>query len=270
MTQLSSASSIRIFVTCNLWFLSRVILTFIVALLTFAWVENAQATARQRFTVQTPSGEILIESFASGAVVPHPAVLVLSGSKGFGSPAYDEIGQVFATAGLDAYLVHVLSQQDLQVITSAGNARTRIGFYTKRQMDWVTAVHSVVSFLNTQRHAGKVGVLGISLGAQIAAASAVESKDIGALVLVDGGFPNGYSRPVRALPPLQLIWGSADRIFPLSIGQDLQKLAQGLGGPVSLNVYEGGEHDFFLKTGTALSGAAHESAASFFAARLSR
>ncbi|MBP2540834.1 hypothetical protein J2768_003271 [Agrobacterium tumefaciens] len=55
-------------------------------------------------------------------------------------------------------------------------------------------------------------------------------------MLVDGGFPNGYSRPVRSLPPLHLIWGSADRTFPLPIGRELERATQQLGGPVSLDV----------------------------------
>lgn len=249
----------------------RIIFAVILALLPLALIGNARAAARGQFTVQTSSGEILVENFASSAGGSHPAVLILSGSKGFDSPAYDEIGRVFSTAGLDTYLVHVLSRHDLEAIASAGNARARIGYYAQRQSDWIAAVHGVVSYLNAQsRHVGKVGVLGISLGAQIAAASAVERTDIGALVLVDGGFPNSYSRPVRSLPPLQLIWGSADRTMPLSIGQDLHRMAQGLGGPVSLDVYQGGAHDFFLKSDTQQAEAAHRSAASFLAARLSR
>lgn len=243
----------------------------IVALLPLASIGNAQTIARRQFTVQTSGGEILVESFASSADGPRPAVLVLSGSKGFGSAAYDEIGRIFGAAGLDTYLVHVLSRHDLEIITSAGSAGARIGYYAQRQSDWIAAVRDVVSYLDIQpRHVGRVGVLGISLGAQIAAASAAESRDIGALVLVDGGFPNGYSRPVRSLPPLQLIWGSADRTFPLSIGQDLHRMAQGLGGPASLDVYQGGAHDFFLKSGAQQAEAARQSAATFLARRLSR
>jgi dienelactone hydrolase len=249
----------------------RIIFSVILALLLLTSVGDAQAAARGQVSVQTPSGEILVESFESSAGGSHPAVLILSGSKGFGSPAYDEIGRVFSATGLDTYLVHVLSQHDLEAITSAGNARARIGYYAQRQSDWIAAVHAVVSYLNTQpRHIGRVGVLGISLGAQIAAASAAERTDIGALVLVDGGFPEGYSRPVRSLPPLQLIWGSADRTLPLSIGQGLHRMAQDLGWPVRLNVYEGGAHDFFLKSDTQLAGAAHQTAADFFATQLSR
>jgi len=99
----------------------------------------------------------------------------------------------------------------------------------------------VISYLNSQpRYAGKVGVLGISLGAQIAAAASAERTDIGALVLVDGAFPNSYSRPVRSLPPLHLVWGGADRVFPVSIARELRQMAQGLGGSASLDVYKGG------------------------------
>ena len=167
--------------------------------------------------------------------------------------------------------MHVLSRRDLEAITSAGSVRARIGYHAQRQADWIAAVHGVIAYLDTQPgHAGRIGVLGISLGAQIAAASAAGRTDLGALVLVDGGFPNGYSGPVRSLPPLQLIWGSADRIFPLSIGQDLHRMAQDLGGPVSLDVYQGGAHDFFLKSGTQQAEAAHQSAANFLATRLSR
>lgn len=249
----------------------RIISAVVLALLPLALTGNAQAAVRGQFTVQTSRGEILVESFASSAGEPHPAVPILSGSKGFGSSAYDEIGRTFGVAGLDAYLVHVLSERDLAAIASAGSARARIGYYAQRQSDWIAAVRDVVSFLNTQpRHVGRVGVLGISLGAQIAAASAAGRTDVGALVLVDGGFPNGYPRPVRSMPPLQLIWGGADQTFPLPIGQDLLRMTQGLGGPASLDVYQGGAHDFFLKSGSQQAEAARRSAAAFLVARLSR
>ncbi|MDX3929595.1 MAG: dienelactone hydrolase family protein [Shinella sp.] len=137
--------------------------------------------------------------------------------------------------------------------------------------DWISAVQGVAAYLEGQsRHGGKVGVLGVSLGAQIASAASVGRVDIDALVLVDGGLPNGYSQPVGSLPPLLLIWGSADRTFPLSIARELQRTAQQLGGPITLDVYDGGAHDFFLKSGTRNADAAHQSAADFLASYLSR
>lgn len=231
---------------------------------------NAQSS-RQQFTVPNASGGVLVESFGDCANVTCPAVLILSGSKGFGAPAYGEIGQTLRAAGMNAYLVHVLSAADLDAIAKADSTRARIAYYGQRLPDWISAVQGVATYLKGRpHHGGKVGVLGVSLGAQIASAASVGRSDIDALVLVDGGFPNGYSEPVRSLPPLHLIWGRADQTFPLSIGRELQRMAQQLGGPVTLDVYEGGAHDFFLRSGTRNAGAAHQSAADFLASHLSR
>ena len=239
------------------------------AILASLFFGNAQAAGRQQFSVATPNGDVLIESFASGTGKSRPAVVILSGSRGFTSPVYDELGQHFGAAGLDTYLVHVLSPADLGAIASAGNARARIDYYEERLSDWTTAVRGVVSYLNSQpRYAGKVGVLGISLGAQIAATASANRTDIGALVLVDGAFPNGYSQPVRSLPPLHLVWGGADRIFSVSTGRELRQVAQDLGGSASLDVYEGGAHDFFLKSGRQAT-SAHQGVSNFFASQLS-
>lgn len=226
---------------------------------------------RHQFTVPTPGGSFLVESFGDCANATCPAVLILSGSKGFGAAVYNEIGQTFRAAGLNAYLVHALSAADLDAIATAGSARARIAYYARRLPDWILAVQGVAVHLEGQpRHGRKVGVLGISLGAQIAAAASAGRAHIDALVLVDGGFPNGYSQPVRSLPPLNLIWGSADQTFPVSIGRELQRMAKQLGGPVTLDVYEGGAHDFFLRSGTLNADAAHKNAADFLRSYLSR
>ncbi|WP_236742502.1 dienelactone hydrolase family protein [Agrobacterium tumefaciens] len=231
---------------------------------------NAQSS-RKQFTVPTDSGGVLVESFGDCSNVTCPAILILSGSRGFGASVYDAVGRTFRAAGLNAYLVHTLSADDLATIATAGSSRARIAYYAQRLPDWTSAVQSVVTHLDGQpRHGGKVGILGISLGAQLASASSVGRADVDALVLVDGGFPHGYSQPVRSLPPLLLIWGSADMIFPLSIGRELQRTAQQLGGPVTLDVYEGGAHDFFLRSGTRDAVAAHHKAAEFLAEYLSR
>jgi len=250
----------------------RFFITTIAAFIISLFVVGANAQpSRQQFTVPTQSGRVLVESFGNCANAACPAVLILSGSKGFGAPVYDEIGQTFRAAGLNAYLVHVLSAADLDAIATASGARARIAYSAQRLPDWTSAVQGVATYLKDQpRHGGKIGVVGISLGAQTASAATVGRVDIDALVLVDGGFPNGYSRPVRSLPPLLLIWGSADQTFPMSIGRELQRTAQRLGGPATLDVYEGGAHDFFLRSGTRNAGAAHQSAAEFLASQLSR
>lgn len=97
---------------------------------------SAHAASSQQFTVPTPAGRVLVESFGNCANATCPAVVILSGSKGFGAPVYDEIGQTLRAAGLNAYLVHVLSAADLDAIATAGNARARIAYYAQRLPDW--------------------------------------------------------------------------------------------------------------------------------------
>jgi dienelactone hydrolase len=248
----------------------RVRLTTLLVLLLTACFGSARATTRQPLTVQTPGGNVLVECFADTAHAPLPTVVVLSGSKGFASPAYEEIGQTFLSAGLQACLVHFLSSADLSAIASAGSSETRERYYAKRQSEWISSIQDVVTYLNVRPHqVGKVGVLGISLGAEMAAAVSANSKRIGALVIVDGDFPDGYSQPVRSLPPLHLIWGSADRTFPLSAGLKLQEMARHLGDTAKLDVYKGAPHDFFLRPKTMQAQAAHLDAANFLRSQLS-
>ncbi|NTI03080.1 alpha/beta hydrolase [Agrobacterium rhizogenes] len=243
-----------------------VVLTFLL----FLACGKAEAAGRSQFNVATPGGNVLVEAFASSSGAARPAVIILSGSHGFAPPAYDELGRSFNAAGLDAYLVHLLSPTDQLAIARTGSAPVRIAYYATRWQDWIAMVRGVVSYLNNQpRYAGKVGVLGISLGAQAAAAASADRRDFGALVLVDGGFPDGYSQLVRSLPPLCMVWGSADRVFPVATARQLQRMAQGLGGSVSLNVYQGGAHNFFLKSGPQAA-AAHQGAADFFLSQLSK
>ncbi|GLQ98757.1 dienelactone hydrolase family protein [Dyella mobilis] len=240
-----------------------------IALLLAVLAESAFALPRQSFTVRTHDANVTVDCFAPCADTTHPAVLILSGSKGFGAPAYDEIGKTFRHAGLNAYLVHFLTQTDLSAIDSAGSSAAREKYYASRQTQWIADVKSVLAYFNNRPGApGKAGMLGISLGAEIALATSANDADIGALVIVDGNFPDGYSQPVHSLPPLLLIWGGADRTFPLPVGLGLQKLARQLGQDPDLEIYKGGAHAFFLKP-MPQARAAHWSTANFLVSQLS-
>ena len=141
-----------------------------------------------------PSGDIEVERFGNCSEAICPAVLILSGSRGFGASAYDEIGQEFPATGLNAHLVHVLTQADLDVIAKADGARARISFYAERREDWMAGAGSVAAYLEGRpRHGGKVGVLGISLGAQIAAAASSGQTNIDALVLSMAASPTAIT-----------------------------------------------------------------------------
>ena len=79
------------------WCLMRQAWFLLATLILLASVANAKTAAPARFTVKTTAGEIIVESFEGGSGDSRPAVLILSGSKGFGAPAYDEIGEWWST-----------------------------------------------------------------------------------------------------------------------------------------------------------------------------
>ena len=235
----------------------------------FACSDGAHAVERTSFTVRVSDEPVVVDSVAIGGDGERPAVIVLSGSKGFTSPAYVEMTEAFERAGLDVFLVHALSGADLDAIAQAGSAKKRIAYYATRLPHWVAAVRAVVDRLDAEpRHVGRVGVLGISLGAQMAAAASVQHGGIRALVLVDGGFPEGSTTSLRMLPPSRLIWGSSDRVFPLPLAEKLLATARALQRSVTLEIYDGGAHDFFLKPASPQARDAQRDAAEFLAGHL--
>ncbi|MBY2932909.1 hypothetical protein [Rhizobium leguminosarum] len=85
---------------------------------------------------------------------------------------------------MDAYLVHVLSPGDLDTIATTREAGTRIAYSEQQLSGWILAVQGVVAYLKGQpRSGGKIGILGISLGAQIASAASLGRSIIEAEVV---------------------------------------------------------------------------------------
>ncbi|MBB4006852.1 dienelactone hydrolase family protein [Allorhizobium taibaishanense] len=224
---------------------------------------------RRPIHISIAGADVLVERLSPCKQKACRSVLILSGSKGVAAPTYDDIGRSFAAVGLQAYLVHYLSADDLDAIAKAGSAQARKAFYARRLQSWIAAVQGAAEFLERQGpDHGKVGLLGISLGAEVASRVAADRYSSAALVLVDGSSPEKDRTGSGPFPPLLLIWGSADKTFPLVIARDLQQRTVKAGGTAALDVYAGGEHDFFLKSGTRNAIAARKSAADFLMSHL--
>jgi dienelactone hydrolase len=240
----------------------------------FGLAASADAADRLHWTtlsMDAPEGAVTVEE-ATDAAAPHPrpVVLILSGTKGFFKPAYRQMAEKFAAAGMDAYLVHYLSDKDRRAIAQAGSAPARIRYYATRQADWIETVRRVAKTLTANpHHTGKIGLLGLSLGAQLTAAITANNQQFSAVVLVDGGFPEGYKLPVTSMPPLQLIWGEADQAFPLSNAKRLEAQMKHLGGPATLTTYPGMSHGFLLAQDRPEAHAAWSVATHFFQTTLS-
>ncbi|WP_321382125.1 dienelactone hydrolase family protein [Rhizobium sp.] len=255
----------------------RVILTTLLLFTTslFGPALPAEAASQPHWsttTIDGPDGAMAVESVTDASDKgSRPLVLLLSGTKGFFKPAYRTMAERFAAAGMDAYLVPYLSARDLHEIARAGSAPARIRYYATRQARWIETVRKIATALNADpHHNGKIGVFGLSLGAQVASAVSANNQQFSAVVLVDGGFPEGYRTPVTSMPPLQLIWGEADRAFPISGAKRLETQMKQLGGPVTLTTYPGMSHGFILAQDRPEAIKAWSVAAHFFQTSLSR
>lgn len=91
---------------------------------------------------------------------------------------------------------------------------------------------------------GHVGLLGFSLGGFVAAQAAAEDAHVTALVVLYGGMPDAMVTRVRHLPPLLELHGAADRTVPPAKGEELVRLARGLGAPAEQVTYPGRGHGF--------------------------
>ncbi|MEI5678767.1 MULTISPECIES: dienelactone hydrolase family protein [unclassified Mesorhizobium] len=236
--------------------MSAALFRFLRGPLLLAWLMLACVTAfaaetpPQKTKIPTPAGNVLVEKYGAAGGSTRPAIIMLSGSRGLAAPAYGEIAHKFQAAGMDVFLLHYLTPEDIDAIERAGSASARKRYYDKRLPHWTASVRAVVATLKREPLYGdRVGLLGISLGANVAAASAANASGVSALVLVDGGFPESHAGQVRSIPPLLLIWGSADQVFPLSTGRSLQRTAAALGGTAILDIYDGARHDFFIRPG---------------------
>ncbi len=208
---------------------------------------------------------VKVETFGSGQNGPRPVVVILSGSKGFASPAYDGIARQFSGAGIDVYLAHLLTADDLDQINSLQGAKQRIDYYEKRRKDWIGNTAKLLTSLGKRReYQGRIGLLGISLGAESAALTTSSGAPADAVVLVDGA--PSHKIPLAKTPAFKLIWGSQDTVFPLNTGQRFVQEVNKAGGQATLNVFQGA-HDFFLKD-TKQASEAYKTAIQFFKSEL--
>lgn len=219
------------------------------------------------FVLSTSERQFSITSYTSQVNGTRSAVVVLGGARGYEATAYARLGSALNAAGIDMFLVHFISSGDIAAMERAGSANERIAFYRKRMGEWRETVRSTISAIKSQPiyRQGKIGVLGISLGAMPVLAETANSSSIAASVAVDGGFPASFKTPVRSIPPFLAVWGSNDRVFSLATGNAIHAKAESLGGPVEILVYRGEGHAFFLEAGNENAVKARNAIAAFFA-----
>jgi dipeptidyl aminopeptidase/acylaminoacyl peptidase len=109
---------------------------------------------------------------------------------------------------------------------------------------WLYTVNDAVDFLarrpEVNPHA--IGCFGYSLGGYLALAQGARDARIGAVVELAGGIDNKHAHLVSRLPPVLILHGSGDGRVSVELAYQLEKIAQRVGSPWAMHVYQNEGH----------------------------
>lgn len=234
-----------------------------------AGIPLVAAAASTTMTLSTAQQKFTVEVSSSPGTSSRPVVVILSGAKGYKAAAYHRLSEDLNSAGIDVALIHYLSEQDESVIANATSGKARIAYYSRRMPDWIDAVGLTVTAIRTEpKYQSKVGILGISLGSMPATAATANNRGISASVIIDGGLPAGFATNLHWMPPLLMVWGADDLVFPQSSAIALKDRIGLLGGSVELQIFPKQKHGFFLEDQNKYADKARIDVVNFFSRHL--
>lgn len=172
-----------------------------------------------------------------GSPSARPAVLLLHGADGLTyADGYRLAARTIAASGYHVAFVHYLDRTGDQRVTYA---RLRQDFPR-----WTETIRDAVSWLVDQHDvdARRLGIVGLSLGAALAFATAAEEPRVRAIVDYSGPLPDELAGQRPRLPPTLILHGASDRIVPVSHAHAIERLLREQSTPYEIKIYEGQGH----------------------------
>lgn len=196
--------------------------------------------ATQRDSFSSGGLPIAVEVFhPPGSAGARPAVIMLHGADGLqANTRYRSGAATIAAAGYRVFLVHYLDR----------TRERRASFATVFQnfLPWMETVRDALSFVAARSDvdAGRIGLVGVSLGGALGLAVAAIDPRIRALVDYFGPLPQGAVTAGSRLPPTLILHGAADPVVPVANSYAVDELIRNQGGISELKVYAGQGHGF--------------------------
>lgn len=187
-----------------------------------------------------PSGglSITVERFEPPGAGPFPAIVFLHGTDALSymGEAYRGMARAFAGRGYAVFLVHYFGGQ---------RTRWRGQISPLEFAGWMQVVSEAISFAAGQREvdAGRIALLGFSLGAYLALAVASQEPRVAAVVECGGGLPDVLAEHVVRLPPTLIIHGEEDWAVPVEEARKLERLLKEKELPHAVRIYPGEGHN---------------------------
>ena len=171
---------------------------------------------------------------------PHPAVVILHGSKGW-RPGYVDIARRFTEVGFAALVLDYYAQ--------VGGAENFSEESLQKWDAWRQAVRDASVYMRSQPSVdgSRIALVGFSRGAFLAVSVAASIPSVVAVVDYHGGRGDGVHAPevdVYGVPPVLIIHGEADTIVPVSFAHDLKAAVLAAAGEVEMHLFPDEEHGF--------------------------
>ena len=186
--------------------------------------------------------QIPVERFEPVNGQMRPAVLVVHGADGLDWPAgpvkYRVFAEQLAEQGYVALLVDYFRSTDTRFADTQTNA---MHFGT-----WVSTIAEAVAYAKAIPNvdAGRIGMVGFSLGAYLSLAAASLDHSISAVIEFFGGIPDHYAQRLRSMPPVLILHGDRDWIVPVSEAKRIEQVLSERGLDFESHIYPGQGHGF--------------------------
>lgn len=180
-------------------------------------------------SAQSPAPAVPVQRFGATGGARGTLVLIY-GSDGLTNP-----GRYHLAAQMLVGLGYTVLMPDY--FRATGDSRARYGDIRTKFTDWLAALEGVLATLP----AGRIGIVGFSLGGALALALGARNPRVAAVVNFFGFIPEGLERATRLAPTL-ILHGAADRVVPVSNATAIERVLASRGVPVELQIYPGEGH----------------------------
>jgi carboxymethylenebutenolidase len=174
-------------------------------------------------TYRSGDATIRIAAHEPAGKGPFPALLLLHGSGGALSYWLDRFAPLLAQSGYAVYAPHYFEK------TGTQRATPEMILDGRHFPEWLAAARDALGYISQQPRADarRIGVIGISLGAYLAVATAIDDDRVRSVVELSGGVPPGWEKRVSpSLAPTMIIHGDRDSVVPVSEARKLEGLLQ--------------------------------------------
>lgn len=183
---------------------------------------------------------ISVELFQPEAAGKYPAVIVLPGDEGMlsGRYPYVHIAAGVARAGNVALIVNYSDRTNTAV--------TRYWTQAQKFSAWRQVVGDAITYSATLASvdANRIGLVGVSLGATLALATATQAAQVRAVVDYYGEMPEEYETRLRKMGPVLILHGDKDLVVNVRAAYRLEALFKKNQVPYEIKIYPGEGHGF--------------------------